>query len=143
VKRSIDAFVLNALHFLLVCGMFYFPLNMLDGDRDSLDGIGFVIVWMVFYYQSFRKPDYYEKRMTSTLQDTVKSYRWVLPIVILALGVLGAWRGWAIFRIGLAVLATSTVGVLLFDVLERAYIRNVVNRRTNEPTVQEKDVPSE
>ena len=128
-KEPIDAFALNALHFLLVGGTFYFPLNVLDGDNDHYDGIGYLIVWMVMYYRSFRNPDYYAMRLALTFRETAKSYLWIYIFVIIAMVILCvAWLGWELLWIGAAVATTSLTGVLLFDVLERNYIRRAVER---------------
>ena len=129
VHRRADVYLLNIIHTLVFGGLYFVPLNLLDGDHDYLDGIGFLVVWIVDYNRRLRKEDYFADRLSSPIWD--KRDLWIplwMPAVI---GLLfGLLEGWGELWQGVVLGLAFSAGHLLFRWAEFVYIRKFAKKKS-------------
>ncbi|WP_212961699.1 hypothetical protein [Cohnella xylanilytica] len=109
--------------------MYFVPLNLLDGDQDYLDGIGFLAVWIVDYNRRLRKEDYFVDRLSSPIWD--KRDLWIPLWMPTVLGLLfGLLEGWGKLWQGVVFGIVFSAGHLLFRWAEFAYIRKCSKKKS-------------
>lgn len=129
VHRRADVYLLNIIHTVVFGGLYFVPLNLLDGDHDYLDGIGFLVVWIVDYNRRLRKEDYFVDRLSSPIWD--KRDFWIPLWMPAVLGLLfGLLEGWGKLWQGVVLGLAFSAGHLLFRWVEFVYIRKFAKKKS-------------
>lgn len=130
MKRKQDVIVLNAMFIAIVAVLFYVPYNVLEIGGDEGGGwytsIGYFVGPLLVYNLRLRDPGYYAECLNPRRHRKQLRWLWLLPV---AFGTLvGLLEGWSEAWSGVVLGSAMLIGVLIFNTVERNYIRKIVRQ---------------
>ena len=127
-KEPADVLVLNILFILINLVTFAAPLTMLIEGRNWPPALGYSVGFTVAYnIRLFRETYYHEKSKPRDKITFRNMALWLFTPFGIGLFV-ALFEGWGAIWEGVIFVVVVLTGVKWFDVLERAYIRCVVER---------------